>query len=71
MIPQFYEKLPQEDKKMILVNAIYHKGDWDKKFDKSKTKKDTFRLQNGNTVQTDVMEVTHTFEMASTTSYQV
>lgn len=69
MIPKFYSKLPP-NLGMILVNAIYFKGEWDKKFDKGNTKKDTFHLQNENTVQTDFMEVTHTFEMASTTSYQ-
>lgn len=55
---------------MLLVNAIYFKGDWDKKFDKNKTKKDAFRLENGYSVQTDFMEVTHTFEKANTGSYQ-
>lgn len=69
MIPMFFPQLPAGIK-MLLVNAIYFKGDWDKKFDKSKTKKDTFRLENGNSVQTDFMEVTHTFEIASTGSYQ-
>lgn len=69
MIPEFFPNLPA-GMKMLLVNAIYFKGEWDKKFDKGKTKKDTFYLQAGNTVQTDFMEITHSFEMATTTSYQ-
>jgi serine protease inhibitor len=69
MIPEFFQNLPV-GMKMLLVNAIYFKGDWDKKFDKEKTKKDNFRLQTGNTVQTEFMEVTHSFEMATTNSFQ-
>lgn len=69
MIPRFFSELPPS-LEMLLVNAIYFKGNWDKKFDKEKTKKDVFRLQNGNSVQTDFMEVNHTFEMATTSSYQ-
>lgn len=69
MIPMFFPQLPAGIK-MLLVNAIYFKGDWDKKFDKNKTEKDAFRLANGNSVQTGFMEVTHTFEMATTGSYQ-
>ena len=41
--------------KLILVNAIYFKGDWDVKFDKSKTKKGDFHVSPTKTVETDMM----------------
>ena len=41
--------------KLILVNAIYFKGDWDVKFDKSKTRKGDFHVSPTKTVQTDMM----------------
>ena len=40
---------------MFLVNAIYFKGDWVTKFDKSKTRSGDFHLPGGATVQTDFM----------------
>ena len=41
--------------KMVLVNAIYFKGNWLTEFDKSKTQKDTFTLESNETVQADMM----------------
>ena len=41
--------------KLILVNAIYFKGDWKVKFDKSKTRKGDFHVSPTKTVQTDMM----------------
>ena len=41
--------------KLVLVNAIYFKADWDVKFDKSKTKKGDFHVSPTQTVQTDMM----------------
>ena len=43
------------DTKLVLVNAIYFKGDWDVKFDKSKTRKGDFHVSPTKTVQTDMM----------------
>ena len=40
---------------MVLVNAIYFKGNWLTEFDKSKTQKDTFTLESNETVQADMM----------------
>ena len=41
--------------KLVLVNAIYFKGDWKVKFDKSKTRKGDFHVSPTKTVQTDMM----------------
>ena len=41
--------------KLILVNAIYFKGNWNVKFDKSKTRKGDFHVSPTKTVQTDLM----------------
>ena len=41
--------------KLVLVNAIYFKGDWDVKFDKSRTRKDDFHVTPDHVVQVDMM----------------
>jgi serine protease inhibitor len=41
--------------KVILANAIYFKGTWDRPFDKSATKPRTFHLARGGTKQTPAM----------------
>ncbi|MBN1683173.1 serpin family protein [Candidatus Bathyarchaeota archaeon] len=40
---------------MFLLNAIYFKGDWIKKFDESKTSQNVFYLQNNETVNAELM----------------
>ena len=47
--------------KLILVNAIYFKGDWDVKFDKSSTQKGDFHVSPTQTVQTDMMFARRTY----------
>merc|ERR1711983_674421 len=41
--------------KMVLINAIHFKGDWDVKFDKEKTKKGDFHVTKDKIVQADMM----------------
>jgi serine protease inhibitor len=41
---------------LYLINAIYFKAEWMKKFDQNKTKKGTFIMENGNQVQVDMMD---------------
>ena len=41
--------------KMVLVNAIHFKGDWDVKFDKSRTNKEEFHVSKDKTVEVDMM----------------
>ncbi|MDF9408357.1 MAG: Serpin (serine protease inhibitor) [Pelotomaculum sp. PtaB.Bin013] len=40
---------------MIAFNSLYFKGKWQSPFDKSKTQKEDFHLNNGNTVKVDMM----------------
>jgi serine protease inhibitor len=51
--------------KLVLVNAIYFKGNWDVKFDKSKTQKRDFHVSPTQTVQTDMMFSTNKYGMLS------
>jgi len=41
--------------RLVLVNAIYFKGNWASQFDEKQTKEDTFYLLSGKTVQTPLM----------------
>ncbi|TJZ60052.1 serpin family protein [Sphingobacterium olei] len=68
-IPSILDQIPG-DVVMYLINAIYFKGAWDYKFDKSKTKKEDFKKSDGEVIQTDFMETEHTFNTASTTDYE-
>lgn len=54
------------DMVMYLINAVYFKGDWEQRFDKSATKKGTFRRPGNDPLLTDFMHVKHTFNVATT-----
>lgn len=41
--------------RLVLANALYFKGTWQKEFDSSATKEGTFNLLNGETVQVPMM----------------
>lgn len=41
--------------RLILVNAIYFKGNWLNKFNKEKTRKEPFHLQDGTSKEVDMM----------------
>lgn len=43
--------------RLVLTNAIYFKGDWKLKFDKTKTKKEEFKVNENTTVQADMMSL--------------
>lgn len=53
-IEKIIDEIPAE-MVMYLINAIYFKGDWLSKFDKDKTRKADFYLENGETVEVDMM----------------
>ena len=46
---------------MILINAIYFKGQWTYEFDKSKTQPMPFFLADGNMIQAPTMQLTESF----------
>lgn len=53
-IKDMLDQIPP-DARMYLVNAIYFKAAWMYQFDKAKTEKDQFYLENGNDVAVDMM----------------
>jgi serine protease inhibitor len=53
-IKDMLDQIP-EDAVMYLVNAIYFKADWTHQFDKSATKKEAFKLENGGDKMVDMM----------------
>jgi len=53
-IKNMIDQIPP-DVVMYLINAIYFKADWKYQFDETKTKPADFYLENGNTVETDMM----------------
>ncbi|SEA43559.1 serpin B [Arachidicoccus rhizosphaerae] len=54
---------------MFLVNALYFKGDWALKFDKSKTNAADFTLEDGRTKQVQMMHQTSSFKMFAGLDY--
>jgi serpin B len=53
------------DMVMYLINAVYFKSSWKYPFDKSKTTKGAFTLDNGNTVQADMMTANATMNIGN------
>ena len=54
-----------DDTAMVLVNAIYFKGDWVKKFDSKNTQKQEFSVSSGKNVMADMMRQTKEFPFAT------
>lgn len=54
----------QDNTFMLLVNAIYFKGQWEKPFPESATKPNSFNLLSGDKVQTQYMSVIDKFNYA-------
>ncbi|HPR32048.1 MAG TPA: serpin family protein [Prolixibacteraceae bacterium] len=46
------------DHVMFLINAVYFNGEWTYKFDRKDTRKQDFVMQNGNTIEVDMMTKT-------------
>ena len=56
---------------MLLINAIYFKGDWIIKFEEAKTQKQDFFLPEGNTVKVDMMSTSGNFSYYTGENCQV
>ncbi|MEX0905746.1 MAG: serpin family protein [Balneolaceae bacterium] len=54
LIEEIIDEIP-DHMVMYLVNAIYFKGDWLNQFDADDTRKADFHLENGETVEVDMM----------------
>lgn len=52
------------DTGLVLVNAIYFKGDWASKFDPKRTKAGTFHVSKDKTVEVPMMRMTSRFKIA-------
>ena len=64
MIPSVLTEIPSEIV-MYLVNAVYFKGIWRKKFDKANTKEANFTNELGNTMKVNMMYQKDTFAYKS------
>lgn len=64
-------KTVSNDTAMVVTNAIYFKGLWQKAFDTSDTVSDTFYLNNGQTKNVDMMSQTENFAYANNNSAQM
>lgn len=47
--------------RLVLVNAVYFKGNWADKFDPAKTKKEPFYLNDNDKIDVDTMHITKKF----------
>src|ERR1035437_3664106 len=65
LIPTIIKQIPS-DAVMYLMNAVYFKGIWSKKFDKTKTTELTFTNETGNQVNVNMMSMKDTFAYAQT-----
>ncbi len=59
------------DTRMILVNAIYFKADWQESFDKNRTQKDNFKPESGGKIQADFMNAQRCMPYTETSQYKM
>mgnify|MGYP000261696712 CR=1 FL=1 len=60
-----------ENTKLVLANALYFKGTWQKKFETSQTKDGDFHLLNGETISIPMMTTKKKQEISSHDSFKV
>jgi len=60
-----------EDARLVLVNAVYFKGDWEHAFDAVLTKDESFFSGDGRVVQTPLMQQTNQFNYAELNNSQL
>jgi len=58
-----------QDLVMLLVNALYFKGNWASQFDKNATQPQTFTMENGTTKQVQMMQQINTFVYSQKATY--
>ncbi len=68
-IPKIIGPLTPMDK-LVLVNAVYFKGDWSSQFKKDATQPAPFYLANGSTPDRPLMRQTHDFAYLETDQFQ-
>ena len=56
--------------RLVLVNAIYFKGQWIDKFEAYNTKDETFTLEDGSTITTPLMQQSSHFKYSESETYQ-
>lgn len=56
--------------RLVLTNAIYFKGDWEKPFEKEDTKDEDFRLSAAQAIKTPLMHMTEGFNYFDGGSFQ-
>lgn len=49
------------DTRLVLVNAIYFKGEWQEKFDTAQTRREKFYVDDQNTIDVEMMHITKYF----------
>jgi serine protease inhibitor len=69
-IPEIVDEI-RDDHVMFLINAIYFKGSWADRFDRSKTRDEPFHLSDGSTVPVKMMNRKGGFDLGSTTDLQI
>lgn len=67
-IPKVLNKL-DDNLVMLLMNALYFKGDWRAKFDKANTKSQSFTLEGGAPKTVQMMNLKDTFQIARGTYF--
>lgn len=70
LIPSVIERLNPEDR-MVLMNALHFKADWEEKFEQSKTRKKPFFLADGTEKKVDMMSQNRYMTYAETVDCQI
>lgn len=68
LIPKFLDKTP-EDLQVLLLNALYFKGEWETPFDAAKTVEGDFRNADGSTSHPQMMNMREFFPYARGESF--
>ena len=70
MIPKILDSPVSPDSYAHFLNAIYFKGIWSYRFDKDKTRKETFRKEDGSTISVNMMRQRGDFKSGGNAVFQ-